>query len=137
MHERSHERHVVVFDATAEGIRQQLLGNHAHKLIGVPHQRIAQAGDTIELGAIGQHAAGVDRDAFFLCPPRTDGVEVLEGNAHGLEDAMTGRARRVAPVNFQLLPHRQHSWHCRSCRWAPSAALQHPAAAAAAQGRGT
>ena len=59
--DRSHRRSVVVLDAAAERVGQELLGHGLDELVAVAQQDVAEAGGTFEPGAIRQDAGDVDR----------------------------------------------------------------------------
>ncbi len=87
---------------------QQLLGHHLDELILVAHEHVAQAGHAVELRAVHHFAARVDRRALVERAPAAHGVEVLERDAHRLEDLVARRAHRVRAVHLERLPHRGH-----------------------------
>src|SRR4030095_5000526 len=107
--DRTNRRQIVVLDAAAERIGEQLLGGGAEKIFAVLlAQQLVQTGRTVELGAVGQLAAGVDWRAGILATPPADRVVVLQREADLIHAAVAGGAGRIAPVHFHLLAHRQH-----------------------------
>ncbi len=101
-------RHVVVLEAAAQRIGQQLLGQRVHEALGPRGQRRAQLGDAVELAAVGQRAGRVDRvERLVDDPPLAGRVEVLEREAGRVDHRVAGGAGRVVAVLRHPLAHRR------------------------------
>ena len=107
--DRANCRIVVVLDAASECIGQQFFGGRSHEIVAVFRQKqLAQPGRTLELGAVGQLAARVDRRARILGAPPADAVVVLQREPDRIHPGVAGGADGVGPVHLHLLAHRQH-----------------------------
>ncbi len=103
--QRTDQRHVVVIEATADGIGQQVLDHHFREQLALAHRQVAQALDAVDAGAVVDDGDRVDRVADLRRAPLADGVEVLHRQSHRLELLLTAGAARVGAVHQQTLAH--------------------------------
>src|SRR5687768_2368296 len=104
-YDRANERHVVVFDASAERVRQKLFCNSPRKLFGISQQRLAEAGRPRHFGSVHEFTRSVDKRAPVSGPPSPHGIEVFESKTDRVHHPVTGGARGVRSVFFQTLPY--------------------------------
>src|SRR6516225_204386 len=106
-HDPANDGGVVLLDAASEPVGQETLGEGLHKHLAFGDQDVAQAPWSVERGAVGQHAGGVDRPAAFLAgiAPAADAVIVLERKADRIHEAVADRALRARPVLLHALAH--------------------------------
>ena len=103
-------RHVVVFDAAAQRVRHQLLGDHADELRRIAQQRLPQLDRAVDLLCRPTASTdGIDRHAAvaaLLGPPLAVGVEVLEREPDRVHQLVAAGARLVLAVQRHLLAQR-------------------------------
>src|SRR5204863_916551 len=87
-HDLAHRRRVAGFDSTAEGERQELFGQGADKQLWPIAQGRFEARHPGERAAIRKAAGSVDGLALFKTSPATDGIEVLQRKAGGIDEVM-------------------------------------------------
>src|SRR6267142_499735 len=105
-HNRSHQRHILILEAAAEGIREALLGDHPNELTLITHQQVAQARDAVQFRPISQGAGRIDGLTFVLRAPCADGIKVFKRESHRLEGPVARRAGRIRMMFFEDLAHR-------------------------------
>ena len=104
--DRAHERHVVILDAVAQGVRQQHLGHVPREHVRVPQDRLPQRGRAVDRRAVGQVATPGRLSRRYHRPPAADAVEVLEGEADRVHELVAARARRILAVLLHAVAHR-------------------------------
>src|SRR6266567_7123075 len=74
---------IVLFDATAERIGQQALGEILHEHVVLLHQNLPQAGRTVECRTIGEGSGRIDRrrTGSGSVAPTADAVEIVQCEA--------------------------------------------------------
>src|SRR4029453_7256044 len=87
--DRPDQRHVLNFNASPHPVRQHLLGDDLHKLIGVAQQPLTQAGGSAELRAVEYLHRRIDWMTLVLSPPQRYAIEVLEREADGVHHRVT------------------------------------------------
>ena len=128
--ERAHHGHVVVLQAAAERVGQQLLGERVDEDVRVRQQRLAQLARRRRpaLPSV-SCAARVDRRAGLARPPaRRRRRSSPCAKPSGSIDPVAARARGIGPMRLHPLAHRPR----RARRPRSRAAARSPAAAAAA-----
>ena len=130
-----------VFDATAERVGQQLLGQRARRTSPAASTGLAEATGPSTVVPSASWPDASTAPPSFLRPPLADAVEVLEREAERIHHAVAARARRVLAVLLQPLAHAtsaprplSFSFECRHVRRRRRAAacqdvLQDPLAA--------
>src|SRR5882672_7538519 len=107
-HDRTDRGHVAVVELAAQRERQQVFGERLEELVRASRQRRAQLGGTVDLGAVRQHAARVDRRMRIrvVRAVLSDRAEVLEREAQRIHDAVARVARGVLAVLLEACAQR-------------------------------
>src|SRR5580765_3123020 len=102
----AYRRRIVVLDAAAERVDQQLLREGGHHRIGLTEQPAAQTGGAVELRPVWQRGRHIDRLVVLGGPPLSRRVEILEGEAERIHARVATRARRIGAVLLHALAKR-------------------------------
>ena len=107
-HDGAHRRLVVIFQAAAQRIHQQLFRDGLKILVAVAvEQRLLQPGGAGKLGAVGQLGRCIDDRADIFDAPLAHPIVILQREAQRIHAAMAGSAHRIGPVLLHLLAHRE------------------------------
>ena len=110
----AHDRHVVVLDAAAERVRQQLLGDHARELVLVAQHEVAQIRRAVDLRAVVHHARRVDRvravRASATCRPRRSSRARSRPGPSTCGSPRTAGSRRCSSICSRI----EGMWRCPS-----------------------
>ena len=100
---------VVFFDAAADRIGQQPLGEGLHEHVLLAQQHFAQARRPVERGAVRQDAGGIDRPGprRRRVAPAAEAVEILQRKAERVHDPVADGALRIGPMLLHALTHGQ------------------------------
>ena len=107
-HQMIHHDFIVTFELPAQRIGQQFLRQVARQLALVCGDDGFQFLGRREVFASRKFARGVDFPSrIVLVPPASDGIEVLQTKADGIENFMAIDTNGIGSVQFCALPHGQ------------------------------
>src|SRR5438128_2139092 len=99
--------HIVILEAASERVSQHFLRHDADENLPLADERLAQANDAVEGGAVEQRSRWIDPSAFVVRSPMANDVEVFQSEPDRVHRFVAARADGVLAMLLHAFPQRE------------------------------
>src|SRR2546425_5550744 len=99
--------HIVILEAASKRVSQHFLRHDADENLPLADERLAQANDAVEGGAVEQRSRWIDPSAFVVRSPMANGVEVFQSEPDRVHRFVAARADGVLAMLLHAFPQRE------------------------------